>query len=297
MTDVAEAFGSSAAAQVAVDRAVPTLGDFCLLVGVEGTEVSDLAAAHIHPEGLALLQSLLRRNPPSLNGPGFASHALREQESLLIPDVDDDAARYYGIEGDYLKTSPRSASAARWRRRSRVRGDDARNDGVRQLVPALRPGRPQVRRGVRAARRADPRERPALSAGRGGDQGPRRVPVARLARAAHAAHLPRPVRAVDRPRGDRPAGGRSLASLGQGMVRQAGRLDRLADRLLSASEIGDHAAHDQPGKDRPVRAGARPDPRLLERRGRRGIDADLPRRRPGGRLRRSRPGWSRCSET
>ena len=72
MTDVAEVFGSSAAGQVAVDRAVPTLGDFCVLVAVEGAAVSDMAAAHIHPEGLVRLQSLLRRYPPSLNGPGFA---------------------------------------------------------------------------------------------------------------------------------------------------------------------------------------------------------------------------------
>jgi signal transduction histidine kinase len=34
---------------------------------------------------------------------------------------------------------------------------------------------------------------------------------------------------------------RPLTSLGQGMVRQAARLDRLAERLLSASEIGSHA--------------------------------------------------------
>ena len=37
----------------------------------------------------------------------------------------------------------------------------------------------------------------------------------------------------------RPAG--ALTSLGQGMLRQAGRLDRLAERLLSASEVGIHA--------------------------------------------------------
>ena len=255
-----------------------------------------MAAAHIHPEGLARLQSLLRRYPPSLNGPGFASHALREQESLLIPDVDDDAARYYGIEGDHLKhvtaLGVRSAMAAPFSRPRR----DARNDGVRQLVPALRPGRPQVRRGLRAARRADPGERPALSAGGGGDQGPRRVPVAGLARAPHAAHLPRPVRAVDRPRGGRAAGGLAdVAGPGDGA---AGRPPRSAGGA-PAQRLGDRdsRAHDQPGKARPLGAGARPDPRVLERGGGRGIDAGLLRRRPRDRQRRSRPGWSRCSET
>ena len=57
MTDVAEVFGSSAASQVAVDRAVPTLGDVCVLVAVEGAAVSDMAAAHVHPEGLLQLQA------------------------------------------------------------------------------------------------------------------------------------------------------------------------------------------------------------------------------------------------
>ena len=126
MTEVAEAFGSSAAAQVAVDRAVPILGDFCVLVGLEGTQVSELAAAHIRPEGLALLQKITTRHPPSLTGPGFASHAIREQESLLVPEVDDRSARYYGLEGDYLEDvmalGVRSAMAAPFAVRGATRG-------------------------------------------------------------------------------------------------------------------------------------------------------------------------------
>ena len=241
MTDVAEAFGSSAAAQVAVDRAVPTLGDFCLLIAVEGPEVNDMAVAHIHPEGLARLQNLLRRYPPSLNGPGFAAHALREQESLLIPDVDADAARYYGIEGDYLKQvtalDVRSAMAAPFRVRGVMRGamvfgssflrydqgDLKFAEAYAQRIGLILENGRLYRRAEEAIKARD--EFLTLASHE------LRTPLTSLSLFAQS---------IVREAAAMPAG--ALASLGQGMVRQAGRLDRLAARLLSASEIGIHAA-------------------------------------------------------
>jgi signal transduction histidine kinase len=240
MTDVSEAFGSSAAAQVAVDRAVPTLGDFCVLVAVEGAEVRDMAAAHVHPEGLARLQNLLRRYPPSLKGPGFASHALREQESLLIPEVDDDAARYYGIEGDYLKhvtaLGVRSAMAAPFCVRGVMRGtmvfgssflrydqgDLKFAETYAQRVGLILENGRLYRRAEEAIKARD--EFLALASHE------LRTPLTALSLLAQS--IVREATAL-------PAG--ALASLGQRMVRQADRLDRLADRLLSASEIGIHA--------------------------------------------------------
>jgi signal transduction histidine kinase len=239
MTEVAEAFGSSAAAQVAVDRAVPTLGDFCLLVGLEGTALRDLAAAHIHPDGLALLQRLMRNHPPSLAGPGFASHALREQESLLVPDVDEKAARYYGIDGDYLKDvtalGVRSAMAAPFSVRGEARGamvfgssflrydqDDLKfAEAYTQRVGLILENGLLFRRAEEAIKARD--EFLSLASHE------LRTPLTSLGLFAQS---------IVREAKTQP--GRSLASLGQGMVRQAGRLDRLADRLLSASEIGDH---------------------------------------------------------
>jgi len=237
MTDVAEAFGSSAAAQVAVDRAVPTLGDFAALVAVEGTEVSNLAAAHIHPEGLVRLQTLLRGFPPSLKGPGFASHSLREQESLLIPEVDDEAARYYGIVGDHLKhvtaLGVRSAMAAPFCVRGVVcgtmvfgssflrydQGDLKFAEAYAQRVGLILENGRLYRRAEEAIKARD--EFLALASHE------LRTPLTSLSLFAQS--MVREAAAL-------PAG--ALTSLGQGMVRQAGRLDRLAERLLSASEIG-----------------------------------------------------------
>ncbi|HEY7374423.1 MAG TPA: GAF domain-containing sensor histidine kinase [Polyangia bacterium] len=239
MTEVAEVFGSSAAAQVAVDRAVPTLGDFCVLVGVEGPKASNVAAAHIQPEGLALVQRIMTRHPPSLTGPGFASHVIREQESLLVPDVDDRAARYYGIEGDYLDDivalGVRSAMAAPFSVRGVIRGAMAfgssflrydENDLKFAEAYAQRVG--LILENGRLYRRAE------------------EAVAARdefLSLASHELRTPLTsigllAQLIVREASALPV--RSLASLGQGMVRQAGRLDRLADRLLSASEIGSH---------------------------------------------------------
>ena len=241
MTDVAEAFGSSAAAQVAVNRAIPTLGDFCLLVTVEGAaEESEMAAAHINPEGLARLQSLLRRFPPSIKSPGFASHALREQESLLIPDVDEDAARYFGMEGDYLKDvialGVRSAMAAPFCVRGVVRGtmvfgssylrydqgDLKFAEAYAQRVGLILENGRLYRRAEEAIKARD--EFLSLASHE------LRTPLTSLGLFAQL--IVREAEAL-------PAD--ALTTLGQGMVRQAGRLDRLAERLLSAAEIGSRA--------------------------------------------------------
>jgi signal transduction histidine kinase len=237
MTDVAEAFGSSAAAQVAVDRAVPILGDFCLLVGMEGTEMSTLASAHIHPEGLALLQKIMQRNPPTLTGPGFASHALREQESLLVPDVDDRAARYYGIDGDYLRDvtalGVRSAMAAPFSVRGEMRGamvfgsafmqydqnDLKFAEAYAQRVGLILENGRLYRRAEEAIKARD--EFLSLASHE------LRTPLTSIGLLAQL--IARETSSVP-----------TLTTLGQGMVRQAGRLDRLAERLLSASEIGSH---------------------------------------------------------
>jgi signal transduction histidine kinase len=238
MTDVAEAFGSSAAAQVAVDRAVPTLGDFCMLVTVERDAVGDVAVAHIDPEGLVRLQRLVRNHPPSLTGPGFAAHVLREQESLLVPDVDGHAARHYGIEGDYLDDvmglGVRSAMAAPFSVRGVIRGamvfgssflrydqaDLKFAEAYAQRVGLILENGRLYRRAEEAIKARD--EFLSLASHE------LRTPLTSLGLFAQTI-----VREASSPT---PA--RSLTSLGEGMVRQAVRLDRLAERLLNASELG-----------------------------------------------------------
>ena len=237
MSEVAEAFGSSAAAQVAVDRAVPILGDLCVLSEIEGTQITNVAAAHIRPEGLALLQRITTRHPPSLTGPGFASHTIREQESLLVPDVDDRAARHYGMEGDYLEDvmalGVRSAMAAPFCVRGVMRGAMVfgssflrydQNDLKFAEAYAQRVG--LILENGRLYRRAQD----AIAAR---DEF--------LSLASHELRTPLTsisllAQLIVRESSTLPA--RALASLGQGMVRQTGRLDRLAERLLNAAEIG-----------------------------------------------------------
>jgi len=240
MTEVAEAFGSAAAAQVAVDRAVPMLGDLCVLTGLEGNEVKTIAAAHIHPEGLALLRRITTRHPPSLTGPGFAAHAIREQESLLIPEVDDRAARHYGMEGDYLEDvmalGVRSAMATPFSVRGVMRGsmvfassflrydqDDLKfAEAYAQRVGLILENGRLYQRAEEAIKARD--EFLSLASHE------LRTPLTSISLLAQ-----RLIREAVAP----PA--RSLAAVGQGIVRQTGRLDRLAERLLSASEIGSRA--------------------------------------------------------
>jgi len=240
MTEVAEAFGSAAAAQVAVDRAVPMQGDLCVLTGLEGNEVKTIAAAHIHPEGLALLRRITTRHPPSLTGPGFAAHAIREQESLLIPEVDDRAARHYGMEGDYLEDvmalGVRSAMATPFSVRGVMRGsmvfassflrydqDDLKfAEAYAQRVGLILENGRLYQRAEEAIKARD--EFLSLASHE------LRTPLTSISLLAQ-----RLIREAVAP----PA--RSLAAVGQGIVRQTGRLDRLAERLLSASEIGSRA--------------------------------------------------------
>ncbi len=238
MNDVSEVFGSSSAAQIAVDRAVPTLGDFAVVVAVEGAELVDMAAAHIEPKGLSRLHELLRCYPPSLEGPGFASHVLREQESLLVPDVHEAAARYYGIEGDHWRQitalGVRSAMAAPFCVRGVIRGamvfgssslryeqsDLKFAEAYAQRVGLVLENSRAYRRAEEAIKSRD--EFISLASHE------LRTPLTVLTLLAHS--IVRQARAL-------PAAGH-LTSVGKGVLRQAGRLDRLAGRLLAAAELG-----------------------------------------------------------
>jgi signal transduction histidine kinase len=240
MAEVAEAFGSSAAAQVAVDRAIPILGDFCVLTRLEGTEVSNIAAAHIHPEGLALLHRITTRHPPSLTGPGFASHVLREQESLLVPDVDDRAARHYGMTGDYLEDvmalGVRSAMAAPFSVQGVTRGAMVFGSSFLRYDQA----------DLKFAEAYAQRVGLILENGRLYQRAEEAIQARDdfLSLASHELRTPLTslgllAQLIVRESSGLPGG--ALTCLGQGMVRQAGRLDRLAQRLLSAAEIGANA--------------------------------------------------------
>ena len=154
--------------------------------------------------------------------------------------MDDDAARHYGIEGDYLKDitalGVRSAMAAPFCVRGVMRGtmvfgssflrydqgDLKFAEAYAQRVGLILENGRLYRRAEEAIKARD--EFLSLASHE------LRTPLTSLGLFAQS---------IAREAAVRPAG--TLTSLGQGMLRQAGRLDRLAERLLSASEIGSHA--------------------------------------------------------
>ena len=280
MTDVAEAFGSAAAAQVAVDHAGAPRWATSASWSRSRAKRSATWRRRTSTPGLIRLQTLLRDHPPSLNGPGFAAHVLREQESLLVPDADVSAARYFGIEGPYLDhvtgLGVRSAMAAPFAVRGVARGAMVfgssflhydQNDLKFAEAYAQRVG--LILENGRLYRRAE-------DAIKARDEF--------LSLASHELRTPLTsiglyAQSIVRSASALPAG--ELTSLGQGMVRQAGRLDRLAERLLSAAELRAGEADDRPRADRRLRAGARPRARVLGRGLRREIVAGVTRRGPG----------------
>jgi len=239
MADLAESFGSAAAARIAVEQALPALGEMAMLVAFEGTALRHTAAAHVAAEGRALMHELARKHPPTVDGPGLAAHAIREQESLLVPHVNAEVLRAYGIDdayyGDMAPLNIHTAMATPFAIRGSIRGaivfassfrrydqDDLKfAERYAQRIGLLLENGWLYRKAQEAIRARD--EFLSLAAHE------LRTPLTSLSLfaqtvAREAAALPVPAPA--------------LVRMGQGMMRQAGRIDRLAQRLLNASEIG-----------------------------------------------------------
>jgi signal transduction histidine kinase len=239
MADVAESFGSAAAARIAVEQALPALGEMTVLVAFEGAELRHLATGHVSPEGRALLQEVMRKHPPAVGGRGLAAHAIREQESLLVPHVNAEVLRGYGIDAAYARElaplNIHSAMVTPFATRGSIRGailfcssfrrydqDDLKfAERYAARIGLLLENGWLYRKAQEAIRARD--EFLSLAAHE------LRTPLTSLslfaqtiARAAVALPVPAP----------------ALVRMAQGMVRQSGRIERLAQRLLNASEIG-----------------------------------------------------------
>src|SRR5262249_53030246 len=126
MASVAERFGDHPATDLAVERALPVLGDLAVLITVEGDHTRYVAGAHIDPDKRPILDQLMERYPPQLDGPGFAPRALRERQSLLVQAVNREVARSYGITDEQFTRLTalriRSAMAVPLLIRSELRG-------------------------------------------------------------------------------------------------------------------------------------------------------------------------------
>jgi signal transduction histidine kinase len=239
MSDVAEQFGDRPAAHLAVERALPALGEMAILMAFDGKQIRYTAAAHIDPEKRVLLDELLRVTPPSPDGPGFGPHAIRERQSLLVTQVNREAARAYDITDEQFavisQLRVRSAIAVPFAIRGRLRGamlfastshryepHDLRFAEIYATRVALGLDNARLYREAQEAIRA--RDEFLSMASH-----ELRTPLATLCLFAQA--VSGQVVALSP---------RSVAQMSERMVRQIGRLDRLADRLLNASEIGKH---------------------------------------------------------
>lgn len=89
--DLAEATGADEVAELAVRHALPMLGEVAGLATVEDGAFQYRAAAHVRAEGEALLNELRRRFPLKLDDPTLLSRTIRENQSLVVPLVDDAA--------------------------------------------------------------------------------------------------------------------------------------------------------------------------------------------------------------
>ncbi|HKQ70566.1 MAG TPA: GAF domain-containing sensor histidine kinase [Polyangiaceae bacterium] len=97
---LSDTFDPGRAAHLAVQRALPILGDLATLSSFDGTTIRLEASAHVTEAGLFQLNELLRRYPPTREGPGFASLVIRERQSLFVPSMTLEAARAYGLDDE-----------------------------------------------------------------------------------------------------------------------------------------------------------------------------------------------------
>ncbi len=100
MADVEECFTANTAANLAVERALPALGDLATLVTFDGDQAWHVVGAHVDPNKRAVLDELLRGYSPELGGPGLAARAIRERHSILLPSMTLELARSFGLRED-----------------------------------------------------------------------------------------------------------------------------------------------------------------------------------------------------
>jgi signal transduction histidine kinase len=230
-------FEAGPAANLAVSRALPMLGDMAALVSFEEMGITNMAYAHLTAEGRGLLEQLALRYPPRLDGPGFIAFAVRKHESILVPRVTWESVVPYGVDAgvfDVIKAlGLRSLMTVLLRVREQVRGamvfgSAGRPYDVNDLFFAEAYAQ-QVGAALENARLYQQ----AWSAIRARDQfltmasHELRTPLATLTLSAEA--LSKGL-----------ASGEPLARLSRRIARQVDRLSRLANRLLDASELAAH---------------------------------------------------------
>ena len=238
VNDVAEQLSEEPAARLAARRALPVLGDVANVVTFDGVNARYVAGAHLDPDKEHLVDELFRQYPPKLDGPGFASRAIREQQTLMVPAVNRDVVRAYGggdeLFGYIARLRIRSAMAVPFTVRGELRGAMIFASTSRRYDPAdlkfaeiyaQRVGLILENARLYQVAREAVRARDEFLSQASHEL---RTPLATLCLFAEAL-------------AGEVAGSfssRTVSQMSKRMVRQIARLDRLADRLLNADEIG-----------------------------------------------------------
>lgn len=110
----------------AVALMVPALADWCIIDALEGGALRPAAAGHVDPRKLALVESLHRDYPVTMDSPQPQTQALRSGKPLLVAEVPDDVIRTSIHDEEHLRRilalEPRSLMAIPLIARGRVIG-------------------------------------------------------------------------------------------------------------------------------------------------------------------------------
>jgi signal transduction histidine kinase len=229
-------FEPASVARTAVRRAVSMLGEVAILLLYDHGKVRAVAGSHASPQRQAMVESLLGRYPESLEVPHLGAQSIREQKSLLAPEVPGRPLRERGYEPEDLEIFDalqiRSAMAVPLCARNRVVGAIVTASSSRELDGEDLRLAEAFAREVAAALENARLHRELHDAVRARDEF--------LLLASHELRTPLSCLRLASDTLARNLAGRADRTLAQpsdSIARQVERLERLVQRMLDATEI------------------------------------------------------------
>jgi signal transduction histidine kinase len=95
---LAETLDPARAAALAVQRALPSMGDMGVLVTQDDRGKWQGYTAHVKESDREVLEELLRRYPPGIGSRGLVGRIMRERQTLFMPRIDEQLTDSFGIE-------------------------------------------------------------------------------------------------------------------------------------------------------------------------------------------------------
>ncbi len=96
---LAEPVAVEKVAEIAVRRALPMMGEMATLVAFEGGAIRYRSAAHVTDAGQRLVDDWHRRDPPSVASLHLISRAIRESQSLIVPVITPEVRAAFAAPG------------------------------------------------------------------------------------------------------------------------------------------------------------------------------------------------------